>query len=148
MWYYYYDRGPFPIPSITMHGMENGRRRRSQCVLSIKSQSVHRPLNTDRIRMTSSAPTSSLAIGASFARKASVAAAHIHMNSRRVASPTTRFATSTAVTNNLTNNNRSTKLHSFRQIINSRTSARRFQPNTPIPNSVWKDILSMTLVSG
>ena len=39
------------------------------------------------------------------------------------------------------------KVQSFRQIVNSRVSARRFEPNVPVPDHVWLDILKMTMVS-
>lgn len=40
-----------------------------------------------------------------------------------------------------------TKLQSFRQIVKSRVSARRFEPNVSVPDHVWLDILRMTMVS-
>ena len=39
------------------------------------------------------------------------------------------------------------KVQTFRQIVNSRVSARRFEPNVPVPDHVWLDILKMTMVS-
>ena len=39
------------------------------------------------------------------------------------------------------------KVQIFRQIVNSRVSARRFEPNVPVPDHVWLDILKMTMVS-
>ena len=39
------------------------------------------------------------------------------------------------------------KLQSFRNVISSRVSARRFEPNISIPDNVWLDILRMTMVS-
>ena len=39
------------------------------------------------------------------------------------------------------------RLQSFRNIISSRVSAGRFEPNISIPDNVWLDILKMTMVS-
>ncbi|KAL3816977.1 hypothetical protein ACHAXA_011765 [Cyclostephanos tholiformis] len=36
------------------------------------------------------------------------------------------------------------KLKAFRRIVNDRVSARRFLPDTPVPDAVWNDILRMT----
>ena len=41
----------------------------------------------------------------------------------------------------------SNKVQTFRQIVNSRVSARRFEPNVPVPDHVWLDILKMTMAS-
>jgi hypothetical protein len=38
------------------------------------------------------------------------------------------------------------KLAAFRQVVHSRKSAKRFEPNQPVPGGVWRDILKMTLV--
>jgi hypothetical protein len=38
------------------------------------------------------------------------------------------------------------KLKAFRRIVNDRVSARRFLPDTPVPDAVWNDILRMTRV--
>ena len=40
-----------------------------------------------------------------------------------------------------------TRLQTFRNVISSRVSARRFEPNIAIPDNVWLDILRMTMVS-
>ena len=39
------------------------------------------------------------------------------------------------------------RLQTFRNVISSRVSARRFEPNISIPDNVWLDILRMTMVS-
>lgn len=39
------------------------------------------------------------------------------------------------------------RLQSFRQIVESRVSARRFEPNVSVPDNVWSDVLRMTMVS-
>ena len=39
------------------------------------------------------------------------------------------------------------RLQSFRNVVSSRVSARRFEPNISIPDNVWLDILRMTMVS-
>jgi nitroreductase len=39
------------------------------------------------------------------------------------------------------------KLKAFRQIVQSRVSARRFEPNIAVPDDVWRDVLQMTLVN-
>ena len=62
-------------------------------------------------------------------------------------SPTiTCFAT--ASTNAAAKINANAKLKAFRQITQSRVSARRFEPNVAVPDDVWRDVLRMTLVSG
>lgn len=43
--------------------------------------------------------------------------------------------------------NANAKLKTFRQIAQSRVSARRFEPNVAVPDDVWRDVLQMTLVS-
>mmetsp|Transcript_9769 Transcript_9769/g.18954 ORF Transcript_9769/g.18954 Transcript_9769/m.18954 type:complete len:316 (+) Transcript_9769:48-995(+) len=40
-----------------------------------------------------------------------------------------------------------TALRAFRQIVKSRVSARRFEPNVAVPDHVWRDVLRMTLRS-
>ena len=39
------------------------------------------------------------------------------------------------------------RLQAFRHVVQSRVSARRFEPNKAVPDGVWRDILKMTLVS-
>jgi hypothetical protein len=91
--------------------------------------------------MTSSPVFASLAFVASCARRKAAAPTTIAVvATRRTA------ATAADITIINSNSNTNVNLRSFRKVINSRISARRFQPNTPIPNAVWKDILSMTLV--
>lgn len=53
----------------------------------------------------------------------------------------------TASTNAAAKMNANTKLKAFRQIVQSRVSSRRFEPNVAVPNDVWRDVLRMTLVS-
>ena len=61
-------------------------------------------------------------------------------------SPTiTSFATASA--NAAAKINANAKLKAFRQIAQSRVSARRFEPNVAVPDDVWRDVLQMTLVS-
>ena len=43
--------------------------------------------------------------------------------------------------------NNARRLNSFRRIVHERVSARRFKPDVPVPDDVWKDILRMTRVS-
>ena len=38
------------------------------------------------------------------------------------------------------------RLRSFRDVVQSRVSARRFEPNVPVPEAVWRDVLRMTMV--
>lgn len=53
----------------------------------------------------------------------------------------------TASTNAAAKMNANAKLKAFRQIVQSRVSARRFEPNVAVPDDVWRDVLCMTLVS-
>ncbi|KAL9189448.1 hypothetical protein ACHAXT_009123 [Thalassiosira profunda] len=39
------------------------------------------------------------------------------------------------------------RLRSFRDVVQSRVSARRFEPNVPVPEAVWRDVLRMTMTS-
>lgn len=52
-----------------------------------------------------------------------------------------------ATTNAATRADVNSKLKAFRQIVQSRVSARRFEPNVAVPDDVWRDVLRMTLVS-
>jgi len=52
-----------------------------------------------------------------------------------------------ATTNAPTRADVNSKLKAFRQIVQSRVSARRFEPNVAVPDDVWRDVLRMTLVS-
>ena len=100
----------------------------------------------------------SAAFVASFARKAAarttpgvaptVAATVADTRSAATATTTTTYVNGSNAIIKIKNSPNNAKLRCFRQIINSRASARRFQPNTPIPDAIWKDILSLTLVGG
>mmetsp|Transcript_31664 Transcript_31664/g.63973 ORF Transcript_31664/g.63973 Transcript_31664/m.63973 type:complete len:317 (+) Transcript_31664:204-1154(+) len=52
-----------------------------------------------------------------------------------------------ASTNAAAKTNANAKLKAFRQITQSRVSARRFEPNVAVPDDVWRDVLQMTLTS-
>jgi hypothetical protein len=52
-----------------------------------------------------------------------------------------------ATTNAAARADANSKLKAFRQVVQSRVSARRFEPNIAVPDDVWRDVLQMTLVS-
>ena len=52
-----------------------------------------------------------------------------------------------ASTNAAAKANANSKVNAFRQIAQSRVSARRFEPDVAVPDDVWRDVLQMTLVS-
>ncbi len=61
--------------------------------------------------------------------------------------PTITCCFATASTSAAAKMNANAKLKAFRQITQSRVSARRFEPNVAVPDNVWRDVLRMTLVS-
>ncbi len=61
--------------------------------------------------------------------------------------PTIITCFATASTSAAAKMNANAKLKAFRQIAQSRVSARRFEPNVAVPDDVWRDVLRMTLVS-
>lgn len=52
-----------------------------------------------------------------------------------------------ATTIALTKADANSKLRAFRQIVQSRASARRFEPDCSVPDDIWRDVLRMTMVS-
>ena len=60
--------------------------------------------------------------------------------------PTTILRCSKSSATEAAKANANSKLKSFRQIVQSRVSARRFEPNVAVPDDVWRDVLQMTLV--
>lgn len=52
-----------------------------------------------------------------------------------------------ASTNAAAKANANSKVNAFRQIAQSRVSARRFEPDVAVPDDVWRDVLQMTLTS-
>ena len=60
--------------------------------------------------------------------------------------PTTILRCSKPLATEAAKANATAKLQTFRQIVQSRVSARRFEPNVAVPDDVWRDVLQMTLV--
>lgn len=60
--------------------------------------------------------------------------------------PTTILRCSKSSATEAAKANANSELKAFRQIVQSRVSARRFESNVAVPDDVWRDVLQMTLV--